>query len=112
MNIVQEKTEKHQLWQKIMDSSTAMENLAQKNDWTGLATLLDQRQTLLNQFFNDEVAGLHRQELDKIREDIALIQHRDGELLQNGKDNRDFIAESLSRITRGKRMNKSYQSFN
>jgi len=109
---VQTNPEKHQLWQKILASSAAMENLAQQNDWPGLATMLDQRQLLLNKFFDDAIASLHKQELDKIRDDIEIIQRRDGELLKNSKDNRDYVAESLAKITRGKRMSKSYQSPN
>lgn len=112
LTAVQISPQKNLLWKKILDSSAAMENMAQKNDWTGLAGLIDQRQLLLNEFFDDTIASLHRQELDKIRLDIERIQDRDVELLNKSKGNRDHIAESLAKITKGKRMNKSYQSLN
>ncbi len=100
---------KQKIWQQILASSSAMEEVALRNDWSALNELIESRQQLLQQFFSEPIARDRELELQKIRDDIQLILQHDKRTKALSQKNKQALAAGLKKLRTGKSLLKNYR---
>ena len=107
--MIQPQQQKHKIWQQILASSTVIEEVALQNDWDTLNELIESRQQLLNQFFNEPIARDRAIELQKIRDDIRVILRQDEHTKALSTQNKKTLAQALRKLKTGKSALKNYR---
>ena len=100
--------DRDQVWQQIMLSTDAIESAALVNDWDSVNELLQERKTLLKQFFSEPLASQHQQQLARLQQDIQHILDSDAATLDRGLHSKDVVAKQLSTLKTGKRARAAY----
>jgi hypothetical protein len=106
------------MWEKILDSSEEMQQVAARQDWDLLQQLIEQRQKLLKEFFrgSSEWSGSQGDNpdhspsysLEQIRRDIDEILAQDALIRARSAKTRDLAATHLKRLSKGKQATRLY----
>ncbi len=102
-------SDREKIWQQILDSSTAMQEVAEKNDWVALNELIESRQKLLKTFFSNDLAQHQQERLKQIRDDIQQILRQDAHTKKLSRRNKDILAKGLQTLSKGKQALKDYR---
>ena len=100
--------ERDRIWQEIMSSTEAIESAALLNDWNTVNQLLQDRKTLLNQFFSEPLATQHQQQLAKLQQDIQHILDTDLVTLDRGMRSKQVVARQLDVMKTGREAKAAY----
>lgn len=94
-------------WEKIMQDSNLLLQLAHQKNWEHLLNLHEKRDALLHEFFNSTLA---QDLIEKIQNDIEIIKTQDEMIVRLVKNNQSELSTEAKQLQLMKTRIKDYIS--